>query len=327
MVLVLSPRTFFEDLSQKWLSDLQNFLHHGLPKLIFISLLTWALVALVNFITDRIMRVAESRTTIDATRANQIRTLASVVRATGIGVVVFLAILQVMESVFNLNLAPLLASAGIAGVAVGLAAQTMVKDVLNGIFVLVEDQYTVGETVTLAGITGAVEAMSLRVTTIRGADGTRYSIPNSQITTVANQNRGFSLTSINISVDFSADPNDVMHLLKEVAMSVRNDPAYEQVFLDDPKVLGVDSIKGSEIIYPIQVRTTPRQQFEAVREIQRRIRLALQQHNMLPGSPYRIANHSPQTIDPSQVDAAVALAPPPNPTAAKPNETNPFAPS
>jgi small conductance mechanosensitive channel len=225
-----------------------------------------------------------------------------------------------MENVLHFNLGPLLASAGVAGVAIGLAAQTIVKDVLNGILILVEDQYNVGDVVTLAGMTGTVDTMTLRKTTLRGFDGTLYIIPNSQITNVANQSRDFSVTTLNVSADFSANPDQVIPLLKTIAMEVRNEPAFKDIFVSDPQVFGVDAIKGSEVIYPIQIRTLPRKQYEAVREMQRRIRLALEEHNILPGSPYRVLSGSPQTPKPEPV--AVGNAP--DPTTAKPNEINPF---
>jgi small conductance mechanosensitive channel len=227
-----------------------------------------------------------------------------------------------MENVFDFNLAPLLASAGVAGVAIGLAAQTIVKDVLNGILILVEDQYNVGDVVTLAGMTGTVDSMTLRKTTVRGFDGTIYIIPNSQITNVANQSRDYSVSTLNVSVDFSANPDQVIPLLKTIALEVRNEAAFKDVFVADPQVFGVDSIKGTEVIYPIQFRTLPRKQFDAMREMQRRIRLALEEHNLLPGSPYRVLSGS------SQNPAAAGggeVAKPPDPTTAKPNETNPFS--
>jgi moderate conductance mechanosensitive channel len=109
--------------------------------------------------------------------------------------------------------------------------------------------------------------------------------------------------------------------LKTIALEVRNEPAFKDVFVADPQVFGVDSIKGTEVIYPIQIRTLPRKQFEAMREMQRRIRLALEEHNLLPGSPYRVTSGSGQNpTAPREGEAAKA----PDPTTAKPNETNPF---
>ena len=310
--------TFLRGLNQEWLSDVQEFLHTGLPKLLFIGLTVWILVLVVNFLTGRVIKIAEHRDKLGTASGAQVRTLATVIRATGIGIVLFLAFLQVMENVLHFNLGPLLASAGVAGVAVGLAAQTIVKDVLNGILILVEDQYNVGDVVTLAGMTGTVDTMTLRKTTLRGFDGTLYIIPNSQITNVANQSRDFSVSTLNVSVDFSANPDQVIPLLKKIALEVRNEPAFKDVFVGDPQVFGVDSIKGTEVIYPIQIRTLPRKQFEAVREMQRRIRLALEEHNLLPGSPYRVLSGTGPAREAAE---PVKTA---DPTTAKPNETNPF---
>jgi small conductance mechanosensitive channel len=310
--------SFLRGLNQEWLSDVQEFLHTGLPKLLFIGLYVWVLILVVNFITGRVIKIAENRDRMGTARSAQVRTLATVIRATGIGIVGFLAFLQIMENVLHFNLGPLLASAGVAGVAVGLAAQTIVKDVLNGILILVEDQYNVGDVVTLAGMTGTVDTMTLRKTTLRGFDGTQYIIPNSQITNVANQSRDFSVSTLNVSVDFSANPDRVIPLLKKIALEVRNEPAFKDIFVGDPQVFGVDSIKGTEVIYPIQIRTLPRKQFEAMREMQRRIRLALEEHNLLPGSPYRVLS------GPGPAREAAETAKAPDPTTAKPNETNPF---
>ena len=319
--LVEPSPSFLRGLNQEWLSDVKEFIHTGLPKLLFIAIYAWVLILVVNFITVRVIKVAEHRDKFGVARGAQVRTLATVIRATGIGIVIFLAFLQIMESVLKLNLAPLLASAGVAGVAIGLAAQTIVKDVLNGILILIEDQYNVGDVVTLAGMTGTVDSMTLRKTTLRGFDGTLYIIPNSQITNVANQSRDYSVSTLNVSVDFSANPDQVIPLLKKIALEVRNEPAFRDVFTADPQVFGVDSIKGTEVIYPIQIRTLPRKQFEAMREMQRRIRLALEEHHLLPGSPYRVLSGSGQTTTASR-EAEGAKAP--DPTMAKPNETNPF---
>jgi small-conductance mechanosensitive channel len=306
-------------LDQEWVSDIQEFLRNGLPKLLFIALYAWALILLVNFITTRVIKVAEHRDNLGVARGAQVRTLATVIRATGIVLVAFLAFLQVMENVLRFNLGPFLASAGVAGVAIGLAAQTIVKDVLNGILILMEDQYNVGDVVTLAGMTGIVDSMTLRKTQLRGFDGTLYIIPNSQITNVANQSRDFSVSTLNVSVDFSANPDKVIPLLKKIALEVRNEPAYKNIFIDDPQVFGVDSIKGTEVIYPVQFKTLPRKQYDALREMQRRIRLALEEHNLLPGSPYRVLSGTAPSAGREPEPAKAA-----DPTTAKPNETNPF---
>ncbi|MGH9588354.1 MAG: mechanosensitive ion channel family protein [Acidobacteriaceae bacterium] len=313
---------FFREIDNKWLVDLQRFIHVALPKIILIVIVAWVLTRVVKSVTGRVVRLTERHAGRPA-HISQVRTLTSVIRATGIGMIIFVAALEILP-VLGFQLGPLLASAGVAGVAIGLAAQTIVKDCLNGMLILVEDQFQVGDVVKLAGSGGTVEALTLRRTLVRDADGTLYVIPNSQITTVANLTRDFSVATINVSVDFSADPDKVMALLKEVALSVRNDPAYKNVFLADPVLLGVDAIKGSQVIYPVQLRTKANQQWAAMRETQRRIRLVLEENHLLPGDPLRVfGSHGPGVLPPGMA-AEVATKKQPDPTAAKPNEINPF---
>jgi small-conductance mechanosensitive channel len=314
-----SFHAYLQGIWSSWLDGFQDFISHDLQKLVFVIVITWILFWLINLATTRISRLAERHAT-GLGRASQIKTLASVLRATGIGIIGFIAALQVLRDVFDFNLAPLLASAGVAGVAIGLAAQTVVKDVINGMLILVEDQYNVGDVITIAGLTGIVDAMSLRKTTVRGFDGTLYLVPNSQITTVANQSRDFSSSTLNISVDFSADPDKVIAMLKKITMEVRRDPAYKNIFLDDPQVAGVDSIKGSEVIYPIYIKTRARTQYDALRDMLKRIHDAMEQEDILPGSPYRVTglNTLPHPGEQPQPPAQ------PHPTANKVPDVNPF---
>jgi small conductance mechanosensitive channel len=157
---------------------------------------------------------------------------------------------------------------------------------------------------------------------VRDGDGTLYVIPNSQITTVANLTRDYSVATINVSVDFSADPDKVLALLKDVAMSVRTDPAYKDLFISDPVLLGVDTIKGSQVIYPVQLRTLADKQWAPMRETQRRIRIALAEKGMLPGDPLRVYGSRTQPFDLRNIEAKAQAAV--DPTTAKPNEVNPF---
>ncbi len=312
---------FATQLTDRLLDIAQNLLVNVLPKLVIIAVFTWILIRLLTVVTDRMARVAEHHAAA-ATRIQQARTLSSVIRATGIGILVFLAVLQALP-MLGFNLGPLLTSAGVAGVAVGLACQTIVKDCLNGMLILVEDQYNVGDVVKVAGLSGQVEAMSLRKTTLRDGDGTLYLIPNSQITTVANQTRDYSVATVNVAVDFSANPDEVLKVLKEVADGVRNDPAYQDAFLEDPTLLGVDSIKGSQVIYPIVLKTKANQQWGAQRDLQRRVRIALAEHNMLPGDPNRVYNNgAPQTTVGAHLPKETSVKP--DPTTLKPQEINPF---
>jgi moderate conductance mechanosensitive channel len=319
----VTRQQFFSRLGDKWVDDLQEFVHTQLPEIVVIIVGAWLLTRVLHIFTKRLVKIAEHHAA-DAQRLAQTKTVASVMKATGYGFIVFIAALMVLSKL-NFNLTPLIASAGVAGVAIGLAAQTIVKDCLNGILILIEDQYNVGDVIRIAGQTGTVENMSLRKTMVRDGDGTLYIIPNSQITTVANLTRDYSVATINVSVDFSADPDKVMKILEDVAMGVRKDPAYAPVFLDDPTLLGVDAIKGSQVIYPVQLKTLANQQWAALRETQRRIRIALDEHGLLPGDPMRVFNSNTgkyQTGSPS--GRLSPEEPHPDPTAAPPHQSNPL---
>jgi len=277
---------FLGKILDEWAADSQEFIHAKLPRLIVIAAIAFILNKLLRIITQRMVHVAEQHAAGPA-RVAEVKTLSGVMRATGLAVIGLIAGLQFLDAL-GFNLAPLIASAGVAGVAIGLAAQNIVKDMFNGILILVEGQFSVGDTVRLAGLSGTVEAMTLRRTTVRDADGTLYVIPNSQITTVANLNAGFSTATVNVSVDYSANPDEVTKLLSEIALNVRNGSQFKNAFLGDPQVLGVDAVKGSQMIFPVVFKTRATQQYAPIREFQRQVRLALEEHRLLPGDANRV---------------------------------------
>jgi len=317
---MVSDSRFFGKVLDEWIGDTQEFIRTKLPHLLVAALIAFALYRVLSLITTRMIRIAEQHAAAHS-RIGQVRTMAGVIRATGLTIITAIVAMQFLAAV-GVNLAPLLASAGVAGVAIGLAAQNIVRDMLNGILILLEDQFNVGDTIKIAGVSGVVESMTLRKTTLRdGADGTVYVIPNSLITTVANQSADYSVATVNVSVDFSAHPDKVTEMLKEIAMSVRNDDEFKHLFVADPKVLGVDAVKGSELIFPVIFKTIATKQYAPVREFKRRVRLALEERNLLPGDPYRVYAGSAGIQTPPGVAAEVQKH---DPTAIKPPDTNPF---
>jgi small conductance mechanosensitive channel len=283
---VFAEGRFLGKVLDEWISDAQEFVHLKLPHLLTICLIAFFLTRIIAASTRRLIQIADRKDTRPG-RVSQMRTFAGISRTTLNAIVWTLTALQVL-TIMGVNLGPLLASAGVAGIALGLAAQTIVKDILNGIMIILEDQFNVGDTVRLTGMTGTVESMSLRRTELRDNDGTLYIVPNSQITTVANLSRDYSLATVNIALDFSAPPDKVVPLLASIAMEIRNDPAFAPVFLKDPEVLGVDSIAGSQVVYPVTFKTLATKQYAPVREFRRRVRIALEDQGLLPGDPNRI---------------------------------------
>ena len=307
----LTRGQFMGKVLDEWIDDTQEFLHVKLPHLIMVAIIAFILNRLLRAFTARMVYVAEQHAAGPA-RIGQVKTLAGVIRTTGLAVIAAIAGMQFLDAV-GVDMAPLLASAGVVGVAIGLAAQNIVRDMLNGVLILIEDQFNVGDTVRVAGVGGVVESMTLRRTTVRDFDGTLYVIPNSQITTVANQ-----------SIDYSANPDSVLALLRQIAMDVRNNEAFRDDFIADPQILGVDAVKGSEMIFPVVFKTRATRQFAPVREFRRRVRLALEEKNLLPGDPYRVFN---KTLDgASNIVRSLSKEAPArhDPTASKAPESNPF---
>lgn len=314
---------FLGRILDEWIYDSQEFIHAKLPRLIVIAVIAFVLSRLLGMATSRMVRVAE-KSGAGLSRRAEVRTISGVIRATGLAIIGVIAMLQALDSM-GFNLAPLLASAGVAGIAIGLAAQNIVKDMFNGMLFLVEDQFNVGDTVRLAGLSGTVESMTLRKTSVRDADGTLYVIPNSQITTVANLSADFSVATINVSVDFSANPDEVTQLLKQIAMDIRNSDQFKHLFLDDPQILGVDTVKGSQVIFPVVFKTIATQQYGPMREFQRRVRLALEEHHMLPGDPYRVFRPSGESPAAEEEAEGKEPAKAHDPTTLKQPEVNPFS--
>lgn len=290
-----SEGRFMGRVLDEWVGDTQEFIRTKLPHLLMVAIIAFLLSRLLRLVTVRMIHVAEQHGA-GASRIAQVKTLSGVIRTTGITIIAIITGLQFLAAV-GINLGPLLASAGIAGIAIGLAAQNIVKDMLNGVLILIEDQFNVGDTVRLAGLSGVVEAMTLRKTTVRDADGTLYVIPNSQIATVANLSAGYSVATVNVSVDFSANPDQVLKLLTSIATEIRNSDNFRQLFVADPEILGVDAIKGSELIFPVVFKTLATKQYGPIREFRRRVRLALEQNHLLPGNAYRVSG---ATADPAQ---------------------------
>ena len=264
----------FHTLGLKWHNDIVDFVQNDAPKIIFILIFAFVLQRIVIFFVNRMKRLADSRDT-HGQRGAQLRTMAGIIRATSYAFISFLVLMQILP-LFNIDLKPLLASAGVVGLGISFGAQSIFKDMLNGIFILIEDQFNVGEVIKAAGLTGTVESLTLRTTVLRDGDGTQHFIPNSQIGTVSNLSREYSVASLPVSVDAAASPDRVMEVLRKVAMEVRKDPVYASVAIADPDILGVDKINGREIIYPVNVRVRANQKDPILRALRRRILIAFE---------------------------------------------------
>ncbi len=273
---------FFRTIMRGWQTDLVHFVQYGLPRLLFALIAAFILQQMVRFFVNRIHTRA-SQLVGNAQRASQLRTMAAIVRATAYAVIGFYLLTQILGAI-GVSLGPFIASAGVIGLGISFGAQSIFKDMLTGIFILVEDQYSVGDTIKIAGLTGTVEDLTLRVTTLRDGDGTVYFVPNSQITTVSNLSRDYSVGVLNISVSAHEDPDRVLTVLRGIAAKLRVDEAFKDVVIAEPTVPGVDKLAGPDALYPISVRVRINQRDGVLRELRRRVLQAFEKEKIAYGA-------------------------------------------
>ncbi len=185
-------------LLQAWGADSRIFLRRDLPKIVAVIIVSLVLIRLLRMIAGKIT-TRQTRKFPLGIRAQQLRTVASVITSIGVFIIVFVAALEILP-LLGFNLGPVLASAGIAGLAIGFGAQTLAHDSINGFFILLENQYDLGDQVKIAGVQGIVEEMTLRHTTLRDQDGTVHIVPNSLATVVSNMTRDWSQLAMRVVV-------------------------------------------------------------------------------------------------------------------------------
>jgi small-conductance mechanosensitive channel len=282
----------FPEILQTWRTDMDAWLRHDAPKALLILLVAMLLMRLLRRATNRLARYSESQPLPSGLRARQLRTLAGVFHSVGVLLIVFLTALQVLPLV-GLDMKPLLASAGIAGIAVGFGAQTLVKDVINGFFILLEDQYELGDAVRAAGVEGTVEGMTLRRTLLRGGDGVLHIVPNSEMRIVSNLTRDWRLVKVSVPVAYAEDSGRVLSLLKEVGHKLRADASLADALSADPEAPGIERIAAGQVDYLVQVRVRPERRVAVEHELRRRVKEALEQHQIQTPAPPRAPREEP----------------------------------
>lgn len=278
----------FGNIWQQWHSYLVGWTRDRAPKLVVILVLAFIFVRLLGVITRKVVAVAEKNSSRGALRAQQVRTVAGVVHSAGVFFIVFFAFMQVLLDAFNFNLAPLLASAGIAGLAIGFGAQTLVKDVINGFFILAENQFEVGDTIKASGVSGTVEEITMRRTLLRDSDGTLHILPNSNIQVVSNMTRDWSQVTLHVAVDYGENSDRIIALLKEVTDAVYSDPSYRGDVVAEPQVHGIERVRGQEVDYLVTVKVRPGKQYGVAREMRRRIKSCFEQQKIKAGAPAQV---------------------------------------
>jgi len=236
-----------------------------------ILLVSFLLVRIVTTITTRLERDVESAGGPSAPeRLRRARTLGRLIRSTLGTLVSVIALLMILREL-NLDITPILTGAGIVGLAVGFGAQSLVKDVISGFFLILENQVRVGDVAAINGTSGQVEAISLRTVVLRDGAGTVHVFPNGSINTLSNQSKDYSFYGIDLAVPYGEDPDRIIGLIKEIGRRLQEDPVLGPSILAPIEVFGVDAFTDSQMTVKFRIKTLPLKQWETGRELRRRI--------------------------------------------------------
>jgi len=245
-----------------------------LVAVVVIVLVALALTWLLRRVLSRVARRVRGALPDESPAGKRARTLASVLGAVGIVFIWLVAVLTVLD-VSGVPVGPLIATAGIGGVALGFGLQNLVRDCVAGLFILSENQYDVGDSVKVAGVEGTVEAITLRSTVLRGLDGARHVVSNGEIRVSTNATRRYSRAVVRVPVAFSADIDAALKAVRAAARQMAADPALSGDLTGPPAVLGVDAFTDTGIELAVFVETPPGRQFAMGRELRRRLVVAL----------------------------------------------------
>ena len=277
----------------RWLNlALPNILH-----LLGIFVIALVMNRILRAITNLLINRAASQTRAAQVREQQTRTLAGVLYGAANKVIWAVALLTALSE-FGINVTPVATLAGLASLALGFGAQNLVRDIITGFYIVLEDQYVVGDTIQFADYAGRVEHLTLRRTVLRDARGALVTIANGEIRTVSNLSRDWSQAFVDVSLAPECPIERTMQALEAAAAALRCDPAWSQTLVDGPRILGVQSFNRSSSTVRLQVRTLPTRQDEVARELRRRIQLEIQKRGIPISSVQRIelasVSHSSQ---------------------------------
>lgn len=264
-------------ISMDWLIE------HG-PRIGVILFLAFGLTAVAKVAVRRVRRKLEGKP--DRTQALALQRVATIVQSlsSAARVVIWTVALLLLLGEVGINIGPLLAGAGIVGIALGFGAQSLVRDFLSGFFILLENQFGVGNLIevrTASGtISGQVESLSMRVTAVRAFDGTLFVVPNGNIEAIGNGSRGWARAIVDVSVSRSVDLDRVRHILDRVGEELHADPSLEGSLLSRPNVLGVEDMRSDAAVFRVVAETRSSRRWDIERELRRRIQQRLEENGI-----------------------------------------------
>ena len=287
-----------------FLSQLSSFSLSNLLHLLGIFVVALFVNHLLKLLTKLIVKPAGTQSKTALAREQQTRTLSTVVYSAGSKVVWALALLVAAQE-FGVNVTPVAAVAGLASLAVGFGAQNLVRDIISGFYIILEDQYGLGDTIQVADTIGRVEHLTLRRTVVRDPRGALVTLSNGDIRTVGNLSRDWSQAFVDVAVSPDVPQEHALQALDAAAAELRNDPAWSQALVDGPRILGLQSFDQHSSVIRLQLRTAPARHDDVARELRRRIQLQFQRQGIALSNVRRV-----ELVKPSVSPLADSPAPP-----------------
>lgn len=245
-------------------------------RVVIIGVIAFVLIRILKALTIRLVQRSKTPTRVGQMREQQTRTMAGLLYSVGATIIVAGAVLTALPE-FGFNITPVAAVAAVASLALGFGAQNLVKDIINGFFIVLEDQYVVGDLIQANGETGRVEYLTLRRTVLRNVNGAIVTIPNSLIGQVSNLNRDWSQAFVDVTVPSDEMVGRALATLEKISGDFRNDPTWSPALVDGPRVLGVESLSLEGTVLRLQVRTILNRKDDVARELRRRIKLGFEE--------------------------------------------------
>jgi small-conductance mechanosensitive channel len=245
-------------------------------RVLVIILIAMILARILKALTTRLVHIAKGQSRASQMREQQTRTVAGLVYSVGVAVIVAGAVLMALPE-FGFDVTPFEAAAAVGSLALGFGAQSLVKDIINGFFIVIEDQYVVGDLIQVNGEIGRVEYLTLRRTVLRNLAGAIVTLPNSLVGQVANLSCDWSQAFVDVTVPSDEMVGRALATLEKVAGDFRNDADWSPAIVDGPRVLGVESLSLEGTVLRLQVRTILNRKDDVARELRRRIKLAFEE--------------------------------------------------
>jgi small-conductance mechanosensitive channel len=215
------------------------------------------------------------------------QTLGNIIRHAFIIVLTFVAVLMILGEL-GIQLGPLLATAGIGALAIGFGAQSLVKDVISGFFIILENQYRIGDVIEVAGVSGLVESVSLRKTVLRDLQGKVHTIPNGEIKVVSNLSKEWSRSVLDLGISYREDIDRIIDLLIRIGRELEAEEPFKSAILEPLQILGVEKFDESQMVIRMMVKTAPLKQWDVGRELRRRIKIRFDEKGIQLPYPHRV---------------------------------------